>query len=176
MEEKDTDVWYLEFICIMTAEQTASSGWRPSATIPLTVAVPNIYHASSSATTLRVQFHTAPIILIKAICLHSCLPAWGRGGPLKAKGFPVVTQTPMAVPGLLPVHLLVMVAHGHSWVRAQQVLVLFPAAAHGLGDGLIWHRLRRHCCWKLMGPRVRGVKISVREKAGERWPKIYYIT
>ena len=48
-------------------------------------------------------------------------------------------RRPPPVPGLLPVHLLVMAAHGHGRVRAQQVLVLLPAAAHRLDDGLVRH-------------------------------------
>ena len=69
-----------------------------------------------------------------------------RRGPPSLK-----LRRPPPVPGLLPVHPLVMAAHGHGRVRAQQVLVLLPAAAHRLGDGLIRHRLRAHCLQKLRG-------------------------
>ena len=68
---------------------------------------------------------------------------------------------PPPVPGLLPVHLLVMAAHGHGRVRTQQVPVLLPAAAHRPGDGLVRHWLRCYCLREL-----RGV--------GKRWRKTHH--
>lgn len=103
-------------------------------------AVLDTYHVPSSKTTvLEAQFHRSPIMLIQAICSHSRVPCLGKKRVPESQSFPRLLSdlVPTAVPGGLPEHLLVMVAHGHGRVRAQQGLVLFPAAGHGLQDGLV---------------------------------------
>lgn len=77
--EKEADAGYLELISTMALPGKPLLFGGDQRHRHPSVAAPDSYLTPSSGTTvLRAQLHTAPVLLMKAICADSYLPCLGR--------------------------------------------------------------------------------------------------